>query len=95
MRISSLKCLWTCRDIIIVLYGEGGRVKKFDGHREKGSPVAFCGAPRCSQSATEGAAVGVQCCMQGVRCIVQDVEQFPQHPLLRPLLLRENAPHSS
>jgi len=40
---------------------EGGGVIEFDGHRQKGPPVAFCGAPRYSQSPAEGALVRHQC----------------------------------
>ena len=55
---------------------------KFDGHRKKRPPVAFCGAPRCSQSTAKGALIGLQSGMHGVRVIIQDAEQFPQHPPL-------------
>ena len=69
---------------VLLSYIENG--EEFDSHREEGLPVALCGAPQ--RSTTEGAAVGVQCGMQGVCPIVQDSEQFPQHPLLRHLCQR-------
>lgn len=39
-------------------------------------PVAFCGAFRSSQSTAEGALMGLQPCMQGVRGLVHDAEQM-------------------
>jgi len=38
--LCSLSCIST------VPPTEGGGVIEFDGHRQKGPPVAFCGAPR-------------------------------------------------
>lgn len=44
--------------------------------------------PLCSQSTTEDALTGCQCGMQGVRGVVHDAEQLPQHP---PLWLQLNS----